>query len=137
MPMNITFGNITNTSFVVQWDEVDDADRYIVNWRDDGGSSVRESTPSLTPHTIIGLTPNTIYVVYVGVINACGSGKNSSIKSVTTKMSGYLLLPSSVSTSSSMLTTPLSMFSTMSTMPKVTVGNINCCMLCVNALDIY
>ncbi|XP_065911162.1 receptor-type tyrosine-protein phosphatase S-like isoform X3 [Dysidea avara] len=112
MPMNIRFSDITNTSFIVQWDEVDDADQYIVNWRDYGGS-VRESTPSLTPHTITGLTPNTTYVVYVGVINACGSEKNSSIKNVTTKMSEYLLLPSSVSTSLSVLTTPLTMFSTM------------------------
>ena len=131
MPMNIRFSDITNTSFVVQWDEVDDADRYIVNWRDDGGS-VRESTTSLTSITITRLSPNTTYVVHVGVINACGSGQNSSIKSVTTKMSRYLFLPSPVSTSLSVLTTPLTMFSTMAT-----VGNINCCMLCVYALDIY
>ena len=134
--MNIRFSEITNKSFVVQWDKVDDADSYIVNWRDDGGS-VRESTPSLTSTTITGLTPNTTYVVHVRVINASGSGQNCGSKSVTTKMLGYLLLPSPVSTSLSVLTTPVTMFSTMETMPRATVGNINCCMLCPYPLDNY
>ena len=52
IPMNIRVSDTTSTSFVVRWDEVDDADYYIVNWRDDGGS-VRESTTSLTSITVL------------------------------------------------------------------------------------
>jgi len=37
--MNIRFSDITSTSFVVQWDEVDDADWFNVLWWEDGGSA--------------------------------------------------------------------------------------------------
>ncbi|XP_065910714.1 tyrosine-protein kinase receptor TYRO3-like isoform X2 [Dysidea avara] len=84
-PMNIRVSNITSTSFVVQWDEVDDVHWYIVNWKDDGGS-VRESTTSLTSHTITQLSPNTTYNVTVTTGNICGSGPVSDILIVTTNV---------------------------------------------------
>ncbi|XP_065897604.1 mucin-17-like isoform X2 [Dysidea avara] len=95
-PMNIRFHDITSTSFVVQWDEVDDADHYIVNWRDDGGS-VRESTRLLASITITQLSPNTTYSVTVTAGNICGSGTVSDILIVTTDVT--LLVGPSISSS--------------------------------------
>ena len=105
-------GNITSASFVVQWDEVDDADYYIVNWRDDGGS-VRKSTTSQTSITITQLSPDTTYSVTVTAVNICGSGTASDILIVTTNV-GLLV---ELSTSSSVMTTS----STMSSMVAMAI----------------
>ena len=102
-PMNIRVSNITSTSFVVQWDEVDDADHYIVNWRGDG--SVRESTTSRTSHTISHLSPNTTYNVTVTAGNICGSGTVSDILIVTSNVA--ILIGPSITTLS-LVTTPIS-----------------------------
>jgi len=77
IPMNIRYNHVTSTSFVVQWDEVDDADQYLVNWRS-GSSEAREATTSQTSHTITGLTPNTTYDVTVFAINGCGQSDTGS-----------------------------------------------------------
>ena len=115
-PMNIRFSDITNTSFVVQWDEVDDADQYIVNWR--GGSNVRESTTSRTSRTIAELTPNTTYYAIVIAINRCGQSPNSDIFMVTTKVT-MLIRPSS----SSVMTTTSTVLSSMVDRATTPTGN--------------
>jgi len=50
--MNIRVINITSKSFVVQWDEVDDANQYYINWSSVGDGS-REVTTSQTSCTIL------------------------------------------------------------------------------------
>ena len=62
--------NITNVSFVVQWDAVDQSDvKYVVNWLDIDNPSLQTATVTETSHTVTGLTPNTSYLVTVAVIN--------------------------------------------------------------------
>jgi len=77
IPMNIRYDHVTSVSFVVHWDEVDDADKYLVNWRRSGGKA-REATTLQTLRTITGLTPNTTYDVTVFAINSCGQSVTSS-----------------------------------------------------------
>ena len=91
--MNIRFSDITNTSFVVQWDEVDDVDLYIVNWSDDGGNA-RESTISRTSTTITQLSPNTTYNVTVTAISCGKIGTSSGTFKVTTNIWNAIQLTS-------------------------------------------
>ena len=141
--MNIRFSEITSTSFDIQWDKVDDADWYIVIWRDDGGS-VNQSTTSVT---VPQLSPNTTYSVTVTAGNLCGSGTASDILNVTTNVTllvGSSISPSSLSSSvittastinsmatlaSSSVMTATSSMSSMTTIPPLTtttpVGNVN------------
>jgi len=78
-PIKIRFSDITSTSFVVHWDEVDDINKYLVNWRiDGGGGKATEATTSQTSRIITGLTPNTTYYVTVIVINSCGQSATGS-----------------------------------------------------------
>ena len=115
-PMNIRISGITSTSFVVQWDEVDDAKLYCVQWRDDGGSvRSRESKPPRTSITITQLSPNTTYNVtaYVTAGNICETGPVSDILIVTTNMtilvgplSSMLTMATPTSSSSVITTTP-------------------------------
>jgi len=81
----ILISNITSTSFVVQWDVVDDTDWFNVLWWEDGGS-VRENITTRTSITIRGLAPNTKFNVNITAGNICGSVVNSDILSVTTLM---------------------------------------------------
>jgi len=101
--MNMRASNITNTSFVVHWDEVDDANRYIIKWRGSDGI-VGENTTSQASCTVRGLTPNTKYNVTVAARNSCGCGTGSNISFVTTSgmtTSVIPLLSSIASTTSS------------------------------------
>ena len=68
----ILISNITSISFVVQLDEVYDADWFNVFWREDGVSA-RENITTQTSITIRGLTPNTKYYVNITAGNICGS----------------------------------------------------------------
>jgi len=99
---NIRVSNITETSFVLRWDEVDDADQYFINWRN-GNGSVKEATTSLTSHTITELVPNTTYDVTITVRNSCGR-LNSSINITTTTIPNFIKLLSMIlpTTSSAM-----------------------------------
>ncbi|XP_065911030.1 uncharacterized protein [Dysidea avara] len=109
--------NITSTSFVVQWDEVNGADYYIVNWR--GGSNVRESI-SQTSIIITQLSPNTTYNVTVTAGNICGSGRVSDILIVTTNgpsISSVTTTTSSISSMVAMATTTTLSSSMMNTSP--------------------
>jgi len=100
-PINIRFSHITSTSFVVHWDEVDDADQYLVNWRIGDGGKAREATTTQTSHTITGLTPNTTYYMIVIAINRCGqSGTGSDVFIVTTDLWNTIKPSSSISTMS-------------------------------------
>ncbi|XP_065910776.1 receptor-type tyrosine-protein phosphatase H-like isoform X2 [Dysidea avara] len=113
-PLNIRISGITSTSFVVQWDEVDDAKLYCVQWRDDGSSvRSRESNPSRTSITIKQLSPNTIYNVTV-TVGTCRSGTVSDFLIVTTNvtilvgpLSSLLTMATPTSSSSVITTTPM------------------------------
>ena len=88
--MNIRASDITNASFVVQWNDVDGANGYIVKWRDgDDG----EAKASQTSCTVRGLTPNTIYHVTVTARNICGRGASSNFFVVTTSGMTALVTP--------------------------------------------
>ena len=91
-PINIRFpvANITDVSFVVQWDAVinQSVDRYIVNWTD-GTNSIQTVTVNETSYNITGLSPNIIYTVTVAAVNKCGTGPFSGNKTVTT--SAYII----------------------------------------------
>ena len=103
-PMNIRFSDITSTSFVVHWDEVDDAELYIVNYRVDGGS-VNEAPTQRTSRTITQLSSNTTYTVTV-IANTCGHLSSiSGAVMVTTNESLLIRLYSTLVTISS-TTTP-------------------------------
>jgi len=80
-PMNIRCSDVTSTSFVVHWDEVDNADQYFVNWKI--GDIAREAIISQTSHSIAGLTPNATYYVTVSAANSCGQSDTGS-STVTT-----------------------------------------------------
>ena len=101
-PMNIRFPieNITDVSFVVQWDAVIDqsVDRYIVNWTD-RTNPIQTVTVNETyiSYNVTGLTPNTIYAVNIAAINKCGIGVPSINGKVTTNTSPSM---NSVSTTS-------------------------------------
>ena len=74
---------------------MDVVDLYNVQLRDNGGS-VRESTTSLTSHTLAKLTPNTTYAMTVPTGNICGSGTVSDFLIVTTNVT--LLVGPSITT---------------------------------------
>ena len=73
-PVNIRFPlqNITDVSFVVQWDAVSNqsVDRYIVSvyWTDDE-NLIQTVTVNETSYTVTGLTPDTTYTVTVAAVD--------------------------------------------------------------------
>ena len=87
-PMNIRFpaDEITNVSFVVQWDAISNqfVDRYIVNWTD-GTNRMQSVIVHKIFYTVIGLNPNTTYTVTVAAVNQCGTSAGSN--SVRTNVS--------------------------------------------------
>ena len=107
-PMNIIVGNTTSTSFVVQWNKVDDVFWYFVNLSYDGGS-VNESSQT-TSQTITGLTPGTTYHVTVTASNSCGSSSDFIIATTlikpSTPPSSFVIIATVVSMP---LTTPTGM----------------------------
>jgi len=105
--MNIRASDITNTSFLVQWDEVDDANQYIINWRAKGDNVEKTHLTPNTSHTIRGLTPNTNYNV---TVNVCGNVTIDNSLLVTTNMTTPTNLTILVTPSK-----PLSISSTAST----------------------
>ena len=107
-PMNIIVSNTTSTSFVVQWNKVDDVFWYFVNLSYDGGS-VNESSQT-TSQTITGLTPGTMYCVTVTATNSCGRSSDFIIATTlikpSTPSSSFVITATMVSMS---LTTPTGM----------------------------
>ena len=86
-PMNITASNITYTSFVVQWDEVDDALSYAVYVSNSSINNRRDINRIRTRQTSLTyeqLTPNTSYYVSVANFNGCGDGAFSGLITVFT-----------------------------------------------------
>ena len=77
VPVNIGFPpqNITDVSFVVQWDAVTNqcVDRYVVSvyWTDDV-NLIRTVTVNETSCNVTGLTPNTTYTVTVAAVDEPG-----------------------------------------------------------------
>ena len=101
--MNIRFSYITTTSFVVQWDEVDHADNYTVNWR--SGNGVGEKTIKSRTCTVRGLTPNTKYNVTVTTSNKCGIGTVSdAFPFITNASINLFITPISMASSKAMAT---------------------------------
>ena len=92
--MNIRASNINTTSFVVQWDKVDDADQYIVNWRANGDDVERTFFTPNASCTMRGLTPNTNYSVTVTAKNFCGNGTINIFFLVTSTNGTVLVTPS-------------------------------------------
>jgi len=120
IPMNIRYNH---TSFVVQWDEVDDADQYSVNWRGDG-SQAREATTSQTSHTITGLTPNTTYYVTVIAINGCGqSDTGSTVTTNETEPSSPITI-NEIEPSSTVTTNEIELTSTVMSITTMPAGNL-------------
>jgi len=113
IPMNIRYNHVTSASFVVQWDEVDDADHYLVNWRS-GGSKAREAATSQTSHTITGLAPNTTYYVTVIAVNGYGQS-NTSSSIVTTN---------EIEPSSPITTNEIELSSTVTSITTIPAGNL-------------
>ena len=90
IPLNIRFSNITSTSFVVQWDEVDDADQYDITVKRKGNETATSQT-SHTSRTVTGLTPNTIYELTVIATNGCGrSAMSNSTFMVTPNVTTFI-----------------------------------------------
>ena len=85
-PMNIRASNITNTSFIVQWDEVDDALRYAVyvGNSSDNRRGINRRRTRQTSLTYEQLTPNTKYYVSVANFNGCGDGTFGHLLTVIT-----------------------------------------------------
>jgi len=86
--MNIRFPteNITDVSFVVQWDAVINHPgvSYTVTWSNETGP-IQTANVNDTSYTVIRLTPNTIYNVTVAAVNKYNcTGPVSADKQVTT-----------------------------------------------------
>jgi len=83
--MNIRFPteNITDVSFVVQWDAVTNhpGGSYNVTWTN--GSNMHAAIVNKTSYTITGLTPKTIDTVTVTAVNKCGRGPTSTVTNLT------------------------------------------------------
>ena len=75
--MNIT-ESFTESSIVIQWDEVDDSlhTTYIVTWTSESDlNNVQANTlEEQSSYTITGLTHDTVYITTVTAANKCGSG---------------------------------------------------------------
>ena len=91
-PVNIRFPaqNITDVSFVVQWDAVinQSVNRYIVSvyWTNDW-HPIKTVTADETSYTVTGLTPNTTYIVTVAAVNESDCAGVASVgEEVTTEV---------------------------------------------------
>jgi len=110
-PMNIRYNHAL---FVVQWDEVDDADKYLVNWS--GGGKAKEATTLRTSHTITGLTPNTTYNVTVFAINGCGQSDTGS--------DVFIVTTNEIEPSSPVITNKIELSSTVMSITAMPAGNL-------------
>jgi len=108
--MNIRASGISNASFIVLWDEVDDADRYFVNWRS-GHGVAREAITSRTSHNLTGLIPNTTYYATVTASNSCGEGTLSKFLMVITYSWIDIKYPQPTSTVTSQITSDVTQLS--------------------------
>ena len=117
-PMNVIIppDDITNESFVVQWDAVDDffPITYIVRWYR-GDDEIGMASVTGPRHTVTGLTANTSYNVTVVAVNTCcGEGPVSDVVMTTSNNEPPTLPPSTppptptnpTSSSSPPITTP-------------------------------
>ena len=116
--------NITDISFVVQWETVNQsADRYILMWTD-GTTPIQSVTVDGTLYTVTGLTPNTTYTVSVTVVNNC-TGSLSTNAMVMTRMSNATtaatnttVIPNVNPTATITMITPVIMSTVMTTASK-------------------
>ena len=74
-----TTKNVTNSSVVVQWDEVEDyllTTTYTVTWTSERDpSNIQSATlTEQSSYTITGLTLDTVYTITVTAANECGQG---------------------------------------------------------------
>jgi len=92
--MNIRFptDNITDASFVVQWDAVNNHidGSYIITWSI-GTNPIQTATVNHVSYTVIGLSPNTTYTVTVAVVNKYNcTGPASTDRQVTTNLTDHI-----------------------------------------------
>ena len=99
--------DITNVSFVVQWDAViNHSDvKYEVNWLDIDNPSLQKATVTETSYTVTGLTPNTSYLVTVAVLNKKCKGHSPHSVGITIKTKILLSINTNSTTSSANPTT--------------------------------
>ncbi|XP_065910676.1 uncharacterized protein [Dysidea avara] len=117
VPMNIRFSDIYATSFVVHWDEVDDADSYIVSVKGIGIDGNKDAPTRQAMRTIMGLTPDATYEVILISINSCGlPGMNSEVFMVSTIVMTPMVGPSTSLSSSVIYTASIDLFS-----PRMTI----------------
>ena len=73
-----TTKNVTDSSIVVQWDEVEDyglTTTYTVTWTNERDHNLQAVTLiEQTSYTITGLTLDTVYTITVTAANKCGGG---------------------------------------------------------------
>ena len=109
VPMNIRISqdNITNESFVVLWDAVNDIFpiNYTIRWYGEDGSNGTATINGLS-YTVTGLTANTSYNVTVVVISTCcGAGPVSNVVMTMTKNQPPTLPPPAITTTATTTTT--------------------------------
>ena len=116
--------NITDISFVVQWDTLNQsANRYILMWTD-GTTPIQSVTVHGTSYTVTGLTPNTTYNVTVTVVNSCtGSLSTNAIvmtrmSNATTTATNTTVIPNVNPTATITMITPVIMSTVMTTTSK-------------------
>ena len=117
--MNIMFpqDEITNESFVVQWDAVNDFFHitYTVRWYR-GDDEIGMANVTGLRHTVTGLITNTAYNVTVVAVNTCcGAGPVSNVTMVMTDNDPPTMHPPTTTTAAAATPTP-----------TVILGNILC-----------
>ena len=100
--MNIRFppDGITNESFVIQWDAVNDffTVNYTVRWYR-GDNEIGMASVDEPSYTVAGLTANTSYNVTVSTVNTCcGTGPVSNVVMIMTNNEPPTLPPSTTTT---------------------------------------
>ena len=120
-PMNIRFRemSITNESFILQWDALDDffSVNYTVRWYR-GDYLIGMASVDGLSYTVTGLTANTSYNVVVVAINTCcGAGPVSGVFIVTTNNKSPTFPPTA---------TTITITRAATTTAAPTLGNVTC-----------
>ena len=104
------YKNVTNSSVVVQWNEVEDylLTTYTVTWTSESDPSNVQSAALIeqTSYTITGLTLDTVYTIDVIAANRCGTGPEftTSVSLSTDTTSTTSSISPTVTTSTNLMT---------------------------------
>ena len=136
--MNI-IKNTTNSSIVVQWDDVDDSltTTYIVTWTSERDlKSVQvKALIEQSSYTITGLTLDTVYAITVTANNKCGQGPqyttivslttDSTFSSTSTITASIAVMNPSITTTNPITTNGITHLKTSSTNPSAVITSTN------------